>query len=189
MKSIKFVSAVAMAAGILVMGSAQASDGGTLTITGRVDDQTCTIRGGAGTDEGTGNIAVALEPVAAASLTKLGDQANHKPFNLVIGGPGQGSCEDGKVARLTFRTGDSVDPVTGTLRNTIGVGGASNTNVQLTKGTATDTIDLNNPAEYIDSPVIAGNTANLRMGAQYYATGAATSGPVNTRVQYEVNYN
>ena len=37
MKSIKFASAIALAAGVLVMGSAQAADGGTIRIHGQVE--------------------------------------------------------------------------------------------------------------------------------------------------------
>ena len=79
MKSIKFASGIALAAGVLVMGNAQAqaANGGTIRITGAVTDATCTITGGAGTDGGTSNVTVALDPVAATSLTAAGNTANH----------------------------------------------------------------------------------------------------------------
>lgn len=190
MKSIKFVSAVALAAGMLVMGSAQAqSNSGTLSFRGLVADQTCTITGGPGTNGEEGNISVTLDTVAPASLAAAGNQAGHHPFTLIVGGSGQGSCENGKVGHLTFRSAGTVDPVTGTMRNTTVTGGAANTNVQLTRGTATSVIDLNNPAETVDSTVIANNTATILLGAQYYATGAASAGLVNSNVQYVVSYN
>lgn len=191
MKSIKFVSAVALAAGVLVMGSAQAQStsfaGGDIRITGSVTDATCTITGGPGTDGGTGNVGVALDPVAATSLQKAGDVANRKPFTLIIGGPGQGSCVDGKVAELSFNVASSrIDAATGTLTNAL-VGEATNTNIQMTDETGT-ALDLANPAVLIESPEIANNTSTLKLGAQYYATGAATPGLVDTSVQYRVKY-
>ncbi|KHK52833.1 hypothetical protein PI87_18740 [Ralstonia sp. A12] len=195
MKSIKFVSAIAMAAGILVMGSAQAQvfSGGTITVTGAVSDETCTITGGAGTDSGKGNVSVALDPVGASVLA-ANKTANHKAFNLIVGGPGQGSCVNGKLARLSFSAGggSNVDPATGTLLNVAGDNAATNTNVQLTKGTSGTTIDLNNAAEFVESMTpITNNTATINMGAQYFATGTATPTPgaVTTRVQYTAYYN
>ena len=193
MKSIKFVSAVAMAAGILVMGSAQAqsANGGTIRVTGAVSDETCTITGGPGTDGGTSNVTVALEPVAASLLPEAGKIANHKPFSLIIGGPGQGSCVDGKVAGVSFNVASPrVDAATGTLTNAL-AGEATHTNIQMTNGTAgtAGVINLASPANGVDSPAIANNTATINLGAQYYATGAATPGLVDTSVQYGVTYN
>lgn len=190
MKSIKFVSAVAMAAGVLVMGNAQAqtANGGTIRITGAVTDATCTITGGSGTDGGTGNVGVALDPVAATSLTKAGDIANRKAFSLIIGGPGQGSCVNGKVAALSFNVASPrIDAATGTLTNAL-VGQATNTNIQMTDATGT-ALNLASPATVVNSPAIADNTSTINMGAQYYATGAATPGLVDTSVQYGVTYN
>lgn len=191
MKSIKFASAIALAAGVLVMGNAQAqaANGGTIRITGAVSDTTCTITGGPGTDGGTSNVLVALDKVEATSLTAAGNVANHKPFTLVIGGPGQGSCVDGKVARLSFNIASPrVDAATGTLTNAL-TGQATNTNIQMTNGTSAGVINLASPANGVDSPAIAGNTAEIKLGAQYYATGAATPGLVDTSVQYGVTYN
>lgn len=195
MKSIKFASAIALAAGVLVMGSAQAAEtgdligGGTLSFSGRVEDQTCTIRGGAGTNREQGNISVTLDNVQATELTPTNQTAKHKAFTLIVGGPGQGTCENGKFARLTFLAGRTVDPSTGTLINTA-PDGAANTNLQLTKGTAATAIDLNNSTEAVDSDVvITGNTANIGLGVQYYRTGAVTAGAVNSNIEYEVRYN
>ncbi len=191
MKSIKFASAIALAAGVLVMGTAQAqsANGGTIRITGSVTDATCTITGGAGTDGGTGNVGVALDPVAATALKDDGDVANHKAFQLIIGGPGQGSCVDGKVAELSFNVASPrIDAATGTLTNAL-VGQATHTNIQMTDGTAAGTLNLASPATAIKSPAIANNTSTINLGAQYYSTGGATPGLVDTSVQYGVKYN
>jgi len=191
MKSIKVLSAIALAASAFAVSNAnaQAANGGTIRITGAVTDATCTITGGSGTDGGTNNVTVALDPVAATSLTTAGNTANHKPFNLIIGGPGQGSCVNGKVARLSFNVASPrVDAATGTLTNAL-TGQATNTNIQMTNGTAAGVINLASPANGVDSPAIANNTATINLGAQYYATGAATPGLVDTSVQYGVTYN
>lgn len=191
MKSIKFASAIALAAGVLVMGTAQAqsANGGTIRITGSVTDATCTITGGAGTDGGTGNVGVALDPVAATALANNGDTANHKAFQLIIGGPGQGSCVNGKVAELSFNVASPrIDAATGTLTNAL-VGQATHTNIQMTDGTAAGALNLASPATAVKSPAIADNTSTINLGAQYYATGAATPGLVDTSVQYGVKYN
>lgn len=193
MKSIKFASAIALAAGVLVMGSAQAQTftGGEIRVTGAVSDETCTIKGGAGTDGGTGNIGVALEKVAASELATVGKAAGHKPFTLILGGKGQGACQDGKVARLSFNTASGpIDAGTGTLRNVPTDGtAAANTNIQLTTGAATSPIDLNNPNSGVDFPAIVDNTATVTLGAQYYPVGPVTAGLVDTHVQYVASYN
>ncbi len=193
MKSIKFVSAVAMAAGILAAGGAQAQaiGGGAIDFGGSVIDATCPIRGGAGTDGGDSSFNVALEPVSIGALRKAGDTANHKAFNITIGGPNDGVCENGKLARISFvASGSFIDPDSGTLRNVQAVdfGGAANTNIQVTDGDGKP-INLADPQSGVNSPEIANNTTTIRLGARYYATGAARGGLVKTRVMYNVNYN
>jgi major type 1 subunit fimbrin (pilin) len=190
MKHIKLASALAFSIGALVAGtaSAAASTGGTIRFTGAVTDETCTITGGSGTDGGQGNFTVALDPVPASQLAAAGDVANKKPFTVIIGGPGQGSCQDGKVARMSFLTSSPrIDPTTGTLTNALS-GEATNANVQLLDSTG-GVVALNDPANGYDSPAIANNTATIDFAAQYYATGAATPGLVDTSVVYAVTYN
>lgn len=191
MKSIKFVpAAIALAAGVFAMGNAhaQAANGGTMTFNGAVIDATCTVRGGSGSDGGQGNFTVALDPVPATSLTAAGATANRKPFSVVIGGPGQGSCVNGKVARLSFvPSSPRIDAATGTLNNAL-PNEAANTNIQILDSTNTP-INLASVANGVNSPVIADNTTTINLGAQYYATGAATAGQVSTNVQYGVTYN
>ncbi len=188
MKSIKFASAIALAAGVLVMGSAQAADGGTIRIHGQVEDTTCSITGGAGTEGGTDTITVGLDKVAPAALTAAGTSGiGRKQFTLNIGAPGEGSCENGKIADLSFVTSSArIDAATGTLTNAAPFG-AQNTNIQLTSATGAP-YNLADPTVIVSSPEIAGNQTTITMGAQYYATGAATPGPVDTNVQYQVTY-
>lgn len=189
MKQIQLASAIALVTGLAISSVASAmTTGGTITFTGVVTDATCTVRGGSGTDGGEGNFTVALEPVAATALSTAGATANIKDFQVILGGPGQGTCEDGKVARMSFLpSSPRIDPATGTLTNAL-TGEARNTNVQVLDD-AHVAIDLRDPANGLDFLEIEDNTAIVDLAAQYYATDAATPGLVSTSVVYSVVYN
>lgn len=190
MKHIKLASAVAIAMGIAFAGvaSAASSNGGTITFTGSVDDTTCTVTGGGGTDGGQGKFTVALDAALPEDLKAAGDTAKPMPFSVQIGGPGQGSCTNGKVASMSFLTSSPrIDAATGALVNALS-GEATNVQVQLTDSKGA--IDLADPSYKQDSPDIANNTAVIKFGAQYLAVGgAATPGQVSTSVVYSVTYN
>jgi major type 1 subunit fimbrin (pilin) len=193
MKHIQLASAIALVMGLGVAGSVSAQSvtgGGTITFTGIVTDVTCTVKGGAGTDGGENNFTVALDAVPASDLPTAGATAKAKGFQVIIGGPGQGTCEDGKIATMTFEpSSPRIDATTGTLTNAL-AGEATNTNIQVLDGGASGTaINLADPTFSKDSPAIVNNTAVLDFGAQYYATGAATPGLVSTSVVYKVVYN
>lgn len=191
MKKIKIVSAIAITLGLAIAGSASAaSSGGTITFTGTVTDATCTVSGGAGTSGDSGNFSVALDEVAASALSAAGASANPKQFNVIIGGPGQGTCEDGKVASMTFLPSSiHVDAATGALKNAL-AGEATNTQFQLLDGgTAGTAINLA-AGSYAATATIAANTATIPFGVQYLAVnGAATPGLVSSNVVYAVTYN
>ena len=154
---------------------------------GTLTDQTCTVKGGPGTDGGTGNFIVALDAIPSSELAAAGDQKAWKGFDVIIGGPGQGSCENGKIATMSFLTSSPrIDATTGALTNALS-GEATNAEVQVTKGDKT-AINLADSAESVQG-TIANNTATLNFGAQYLATGAATPGLISTSVVYAVNYN
>lgn len=191
MKQIKIVSAIALTLGLAIAGSAsaQSSSGGTITFTGSVTDATCTVTGGTGTSGGTGNFSVALDQVDASVLAAAGDTANPKVFDVIIGGPGQGTCTDGKVASMSFLPSSIyIDAATGALSNAL-TGEATNTEIQLVDGTSTTPIDLRTGA-YTATATIANNTATIPFTAQYLAVnGAATPGLVSTNVVYAVTYN
>jgi major type 1 subunit fimbrin (pilin) len=194
MKHIKLASALVVAMGIGAAGiagaqTAPASTGGTITFTGAVTDQTCTVTGGAGTNGGTGNFTVALDPVPASDLAAATDVAGNKTFQVIIGGPNQTTCEDGKVATMSFvPSSPQVDAATGALKNALS-GQATNTEVQVLDGTG-KAIALNDPANGVTFPAIANNTATADFQAQYLAVGGgATAGLVSTDVLYQVVYN
>ncbi|MEQ4574851.1 MULTISPECIES: fimbrial protein [Gammaproteobacteria] len=192
MKNFKLASAIALVMSAAAIGNASAVDSGTITFTGSVSDATCTISGGAGTDGGTGNFTVALDQAALGDLANAGDIAKTKPFQVVIGLPGEASCAAGTVAHMRFvPSSPQVDADTGALRNAIlpVAGGAGNTQVQVTDN-AGAAINLADAANNTDVTIGDNNTATLNYRAQYLAVGgAATSGRVSTSVVYEVSYN
>jgi len=189
MKHIQLASALALVLGMSVATAASAAaTGGTIRFTGAVTDETCTITGGSGTDGGTGNFVVALDPVRASLLAAAGDVAGAKPFQVIIGGPGQGSCVNGKVATMSFlASSPRIDPMTGALTNAL-VGEATLTQVQVMEADGT-AINMADPANGVRSPAIVNNTAIIVFQSQYLATGAATPGLVDTSVVYAVSYN
>ncbi|RDS84183.1 fimbrial protein [Dyella psychrodurans] len=190
MKQFKIASAIALTLGLAIAGSAsaQSSSGGTITFTGSVTDATCTVTGGTGTSGGTGNFSVALDQVDASVLSAAGVTANPKMFDVIIGGPGQGTCEDGKVASMSFLPSSIyIDAATGALSNALS-GEATNTEIQLLDSTNA-VIDLRMGA-VAGMATIANNTATIPFTAQYLAVnGAATPGLVSTNVVYAVTYN
>lgn len=189
MKCNKIALAAALVLGLGAVGSAGAasSNGGTITFTGSVDDTTCTVTGGSGTDGGQGNFSVALAPALPSDLPD-GATAKPKPFSVQIGGPGQGSCTDGKVARMSFLTASPrIDASTGALTNALS-GEAENVQIQLSDSKGN--INLADPAYFQDSPPIANNTAVIPFSAHYLAHGGdATPGLISTSVVYAVTYN
>lgn len=190
MKQYIIATAMALALGSAASASAQAAAGGTITFNGAVTDMTCTVSGGSGTNGGTGNFIVSLDPVPSSALPAAGAIAGPKPFDVVIGGPGQGSCTNGKIAAMSFLpSSPQVDPTTGTLKNAL-AGEAGNTNIELVDETASAVINLADPSNSFVAPAIADNTAVIPFSAHYKAVGgAATPGLVSTSVVYAVRYN
>ncbi|MFC4761904.1 fimbrial protein [Dyella koreensis] len=190
MKHIKLASAIAVIMGIAFAGSAvAANNSGTITFTGAVNDVTCTVKGGSGSDGGTGDFVVGLTPADASQLAAAGDIANPKRFDVQIGGPGQGTCTDGKIGAMSFETASpQIDAATGALRNVL-AGEATNVQVQLADAAGT-VINLADPSFSVPFTIDANNTAIIPYTAQYLAVnGAATPGLVRTDVLYKVVYN
>jgi major type 1 subunit fimbrin (pilin) len=191
MKNIKLGSAFAIAMGLTVASIASATDGGVITFHGVVSDTTCTVQGGSGTDGGVNNFSVALNGVDANVLNAAAKTANAKAFQVLIGGPDQPSCGagDGKIASMSFlASSPQVDAATGNLNNVL-TSEASHVQIQLLKEDGTTAIDLRDPNKGLQSANFVNNQATLQYHAQYYATGAATPGLVESNVVYAVSYN
>ncbi|WP_250627112.1 fimbrial protein [Pinirhizobacter soli] len=188
MKQLQIAAAIALAMGLgfASHANAQSFNGGTITFTGTVTDDTCPVKGGAGTDGGANNFIVALSAVNTSALATDGAVAGKKSFNVVIGGEDTG-CDTTKVASMKFlATSPRVDATTGTLTNAL-PGEATNTNIQLLDA-ADAVINLADGSNSFSSAWV-GDTATITYAAQYKAIGgAATAGLVSTSVVYSVEY-
>lgn len=160
---------------VLGMSSAFAADG-TITINGKVTDNTCVVTTPQGKD-----LTVTLPTVSKLSLASAGATAGRTPFTL-----GLSNCKVNDIVGTYFEPGPTVDFATGLLNN---AGSATNVKVQLVG-------DNNLPIRVLAGPqtnsqfVVANadGSADLNYYAEYYATDAATSGDVTTSVQYTITY-
>lgn len=169
---------IILAASALALGSvaAHAADG-TVTINGKVTDQTCKV------SANSKDITVTLPTVGVGSLASAGTTAGRTPFTINLE-----NCKAGQVSAF-FETGGNVDAASGRLNNT---GNASNVQVQLLSDSSVVIPVLANAAQ---APVTTkatvakdADSAALNYYAEYYATGAAKAGDVATSVQYTINY-
>lgn len=169
---------IILAASALALGSvaAHAADG-TVTINGKVTDQTCKV------SANSKDITVTLPTVGVGSLATAGTTAGRTPFTINLE-----NCKAGQVSAF-FETSGNVDAASGRLNN---ISDAQNVQVQLLSDSSVVIPVLANATQ---APVTTkatvandGDPAALNYYAEYYATGAATAGNVATSVQYTINY-
>lgn len=177
--------ALAVAAGLSGLTSlgAYAADG-TITITGTVTDTTCSING---TKSGTpADKTVALAPVSSGTLPALGVTAGtSSATDLVLTLSGCGASTTKAIAR--FENGPTVNANSGNLIN---AGNAGNVEVRLLNAQLKPINLTTNAGNLIatNAAAVSGGAATLKYYAQYYATGKASAGTVNTSVQYTMQY-
>jgi major type 1 subunit fimbrin (pilin) len=194
MKNTKLASALAIAMGLAAVGtaSAQSSNGGTITFLGTLTDSTCTVKGGAGTDEGTGNFTVTLDDTPASALSAANSTAAPKTFNVEIGGEGETTCGatssgGSVVATMTFGITPATD-TNGNLNNIL-VNEATNVQIQLLNNDSS-VINLSQANAGLQSATIINNSAQMQYTAQYFsAEGGATPGKISTNTVYLIAYN
>jgi len=193
MKGIKYASAIALAASAMAIATVHANEigGGVITFEGQIDDSTCSVEGGAGTEGGIDDFTVVLGGVKSGLLPRAGITAGQKAFQVVVGGTGQTSCENGhRVSMYFVPTSQKVSGENGNLDNNIDAEGDLATNVQIQLLDANkQPIDLRQSEAGLQSVVVQNNSAALTYYAQYFSTGAATSGRVDTNIEYAVDYN
>ncbi|RQT12205.1 fimbrial protein [Burkholderia contaminans] len=164
---------------IAAANSAHAADG-TITITGEITAQTCTISG----DGGGKDFTVMLPTVSTSALSSSGTTAGRKPFKIALSNC---SPNSGNVS-VYFEPGTTVNAATGQLRNA--TGSATNVEVGLLNKDGSN-IKLGAALAQQNSQIVAisGGAATLDYSAQYVATGgAATAGTVGTSVLYSLAY-
>lgn len=163
---------------------------GTVSLTGEIQELTCTVSGGAGTTPGTGgDFAVALPTVQTSGLGAAGSVVGARPFSIQLGAGGTAACANGTRAAIAYEsTSPMINPVTGNLRNTVSASHATNVEVQILDAITNTAMNLASGAASSEV-LVAGNAAVLPFAAQYIATaGAATVGEVETSVQYSVTF-
>ncbi|HEX8057509.1 MAG TPA: hypothetical protein VF481_12665 [Novosphingobium sp.] len=158
---------------------ANAADG-TISFTGSLTDATCVVN----VNNTSANGSVALPAISKLSLPSSGVVAGATIFTLNLSG-----CTTGKTVNAYFEAGPTVDTVTGNLING---GTAGNVQVQLLTGAgvpiAVGTSGQATTAGVTTTSSPSVTSGTLRYMAQYYATGATTSGSVTTSVTYSLTY-
>jgi major type 1 subunit fimbrin (pilin) len=170
-------SIAVLIAGFGLSAAAHAADG-TVTITGALTAQTCTINGSsAGTQTA---INVALPTLSTTGLAVAGDTSGSTPFSIHLT-----DCT-ATSASTFFEAGPTIDLQTGNLINQATLG-ANRVEVELLN----DQFTPINLVSNTNSQTVTVNvgSADLNYYAQYIATGASTAGAVNTSVRFSMQYN
>ncbi|MBN3817326.1 type 1 fimbrial protein [Paraburkholderia sp. Se-20369] len=177
----KLISALLLVGAATVSQVASAADG-TITFSGSITPQTCTINGN---NSGSNNFTVPMMTVSTSALASAGQVAGAKDFSIALTkcNPASGTVH------AYFEPGPTVDTATGNLQLT--AGGATNVEIQLLNKKDFSPIKLgaadasqNSQTATID----ATGSATLGYYAQYYATGAATAGAATSSVMYSLIY-
>jgi major type 1 subunit fimbrin (pilin) len=164
-------------AGACASAGAYAADG-TITITGALTAQTCTINGNAAGTQTA--INVTLPTLSTTGLAVAGDTSGSTPFSIHLT-----DC-DATSALTFFEAGPTIDLATGNLINQAPAGADL---VQV--GLLNDKFAAINLVTNANSQQVAivNEAADLNYYAQYVATGASTAGAVNTSVRFSMQYN
>jgi major type 1 subunit fimbrin (pilin) len=170
---------------LVLMGAATASQfaaaDGTITFTGNVTGQTCTINGNG---SGSKDFTVALPTVSTSALSASGQTAGRTAFNIALTActPASGNVH------AYFEPGPTINMNSGNLL--VAAGGANNVEIGLLNGDfSVIKAGAADAAQNSKSVAIsASGTATLPYYAQYVATGAATPGAANSSVMYTLIY-
>lgn len=154
---------------------------GTVTFNGSINSNTCAVK----INNGTADATVTLPTVSSSVLAAAGQTAGATNFTMDLSGCSTGEGAATQV-RAYFESGANVNAANGNLKNSAGT--ATNVEVQLLNNTGTalkagDNSQRSNPAT-----ALTAGAASLVYAAQYYATGAASAGTVNTSVTYSIDY-
>lgn len=171
-KTLLSTALVAIVAATAFVPTAQAANTGTITISGKVLSDTCTVNV-------NGGATVVLPTVMTNSLSTVGSSAGTTPFTIGLTG-----CDTNTTSASMAFSGSNIDAGTGNLKNT--VSGGSNVQVQLLNGAS-----VINASTGTNAPVIAvtGGAGSVAMNARYVAASAAASaGLVASTVNFTLTY-
>lgn len=175
-----------LAAGTLAIATglplcALAADG-TITFTGQITGQTCTVAGDGGS---ASSFTVALPTVSASALSTSGATSGRTPFSIRLSGC---TPETGNVA-VYFEPGATIDPSTGRLINTAAATPAANVQIGLRNADVSQiTLGVPFASQNTQQVALASGAATLNYTAEYAATAAATAGTVSSSVIYSIVY-
>lgn len=162
-------------AAVVVACPAIAADG-TITFTGRITSQTCTI------NDGRPDFAVILPTVSVQTLNASGTTAGRTPFRISLT-----DCdEDLNEVAVYFEPGANTSLNDNKLLNT---GSATNVELQLLNDNLTP-LKLSEGVQEQGVKFVPVNngSAVLTYFAEYYAIGATGAGSVDSNTQYTVVY-
>ena len=170
--------------------AANSTNGGLITITGKVTDTTCLING-----KENGDLTVQLPPVSTKALATQGATTGDTAFTIELSGCQSATDKLAKKAAAFFVNESDKVTADGKLLNKPATPGdaAQNVVVQLLHGDDTP-IDITKPyAEQTKEAQKAGidsskKTATLKYKARYYATNPAGAGEVKSTVNYTIAY-
>ncbi|KVO87713.1 hypothetical protein WL21_04860 [Burkholderia ubonensis] len=167
--------------GLSAASIAQASDG-TITFTGSIQATTCQV------ESGSAEPTVSLPTVGAAALSDAGKVSGRTPFQLRLTGCTADEKNPQKV-RTFFEAGADVDTSTGRLNNSVATGGAKNVQIQVLNDQHAQ-ISLGQAGDQKSQAVTIDKNGNavLNYFAEYYATGKAEAGKVESRIEFSLTY-
>jgi major type 1 subunit fimbrin (pilin) len=171
-KTLLSTALVAVIAATAFAPTAQAANSGTITISGKVLSDTCTVNV-------NNNATVTLPTVMTNSLSTVGSTAGTTGFTIGLTG-----CDTNTTSAAMTFSGSNIDAGTGNLKNT--VSGGSNVQVQLLNGAS-----VINASSGTNAPVIAvtSGSGSVAMNARYVAaTAAASAGLVASTVNFTLTY-
>ncbi len=174
---------IALLAGAMAAPLAFAEDQGTVTFTGRVQEDTCNLA------TGSANQTVELGTVSASALSAVKSNAGSKMFDIVVENCG---ASISKVA-AHFET-DNIDVDSeNTIKNTASGNAAQNVTVQLVDRDGTTPIALGSTGTSRDvtgGTETVGGGATLTYGGRLYSSkGGATAGEVLAITRFTLAYN
>lgn len=178
MKKIKLLSAL-ITAGIMVMSHNASAADGTITFSGQIVGQTCTINGN-GTN--SSSFTVTLPTVSTSSLASAGQTAGRTAFKLDLTNC---AASPAKV-HAYFEPGPTTDLQTGLISGT----GVSNLELGLLNSDFSQIkAGFADSSQNSQQVTISSGSATLQYFVQYVAVGGAVgTGPVSTSVMYTLAY-
>lgn len=196
MKKLLLTTLIAVGLGLSAQGAfaddpsaANSTNGGLITITGKVTDTTCLING-----KENGDLTVPLPPVSTKALAAQGATTGDTAFTIELSGCQSATNQLATKAAAFFVNESDKVTADGKLLNKPDSGDAAqNVVVQLLHGDDTP-IDITKPyAEQTKEAQKAGidsskKTATLKYKARYYATNPAGAGEVKSTVNYTIAY-